>query len=185
MEDCLDTEGYSRKRNTDIQQKFDEYEDQKSFAPNYVKDQVFTKFDRIDEECADNEDPCLYIVPSENQRSDSVEVCCSERGVEDIHEVLEDHDDYAVHDAFSPYDVYGGYGVDCAYDVSDVALRQQELDDYYEDLQDRYDEKYGDDDYDDPYEDECIVGRGGGICPCCGGFGDPGGRNARRRSMFS
>lgn len=56
----------------------------------------------------------------------------------------------------------------------------------YEDDDDRYND-YGEQDNEYPFsdEDECIVGKGGGICPCCGGIGDPNGRNAVRSAIFS
>jgi hypothetical protein len=84
---------------------------------------------------------------------------------------------------------YAGYENRECYEISDY---------YYNDDYDPpdYDSPYDDDspDYNFPYdddppnyesEDECIVGKGGGICPCCGGIGDPSGRNAMRRMIFS
>lgn len=66
----------------------------------------------------------------------------------------------------------------------------QSEDDYdsYQDMIDDYEDRMYEERYDWYEEDEgdqCIVGMGGGICPCCGGIGDPDGRNARRRMMFS
>jgi len=53
-----------------------------------------------------------------------------------------------------------------------------------------YDDYYYNYDYDNKNnyngddEEECIVGKGKGPCQCCGGSGDPNGRNAIRRKIF-
>lgn len=75
---------------------------------------------------------------------------------------------------------------DCDYRFDDRNYEDYPPYSQYED--DDYDDRYYDyDDQDNEYpfsDDECIVGKGGGICPCCGGIGDPNGRNAMRRMIF-
>lgn len=108
----------------------------------------------------------LQIKPSEEK---FLEVCADDR--EDDYENDNQHDD-------DNYDYDYDYD-DHDYDDHDYDDRYDRYDSY--DCYDRYD--YYEQESD---EDECLVGtgRGGGICPCCGGLTSPNGRNARRRAMF-
>lgn len=94
--------------------------------------------------------------------------------------------DYDGHidDGTKEYPDYDGYD---NYDDYDNYNNCDDYDD--EDPRDHYD--YEDDPRYDPYYDEdeddggCRVGRGCGICPCCGGIEDPSGRNYQRQLLFA
>jgi hypothetical protein len=107
----------------------------------------------------------------------------------------QDENDQEYYDRYNnpnyPEDDYPDYPEDDYQDYPEDDYPDYPEDDYPDYPEDDYPEDdypdYPEDDY--PYsdedEDECIVGKGGGICPCCGGLGDPNGRNARRQRMFS
>jgi hypothetical protein len=95
-------------------------------------------------------------------------------------------------DEYNIYNIDDHYCDDYCYDYGGKCDSDGDGDDDDDDDRDYHSDGDGDD-YDNRYaiynystkKDECIVGKGGGICPCCGGIGDSDGRNAIRRSIFS
>lgn len=173
-------------------------------------EEVYSAESAIDTDCQDKLDAGWFSSLLKAEPTDKVDRCTGwfssllDTNLSPIEETQFDLQsfDYGECDGF-------GTRQNTTLDLIDNKSYQEDTDDHFQDYRD-YLKEYEDyedfDDYtnsDDDYdygrsgryggvsrgkskidEDECIVGKGRGACPCCGGSGDPNGRNARRRDMF-